>query len=329
MPGPAPPTGRRAGVSGARSSPSGCRMRASYGARVTLGRCRRRSRRRARDVRRSGAPPRPVAVRASSSAGAPGRGADDSGMRCRSLKIHRLIATNRTTVAARLATAIATVCSAAPGLAVTLPTSSSARLLIAQVSPKTVSACRCWRPQAAPPADAERPAPVGGRVGHGGHEQREQVRGLRRRQCAPRARRTGPGAGPCWPARRRRTATPGRARPAPAGCRPIRSRTAASGSRPEARARRSRTIPCRSSIAVRTTSTRLSGSSYQSTGTSWIRRPQRSASTSSSVSKNHAGSSHHRQQLGRDVRPDRLEPALGVGEPGAQAAPAGARCTPG
>ena len=42
---------------------------------------------------------------------------------------------------------------------------------------------------------------------------------------------------------------------------------------------------------MRTTSTLLSGSSYQSTGTSWIRRPQRSASTSSSVSKNHAGSS--------------------------------------
>ncbi len=50
--------------------------------------------------------------------------------------------------------------------------------------------------------------------------------------------------------------------------------------------RPSRAMPNRSSIAVRTMSTRLSGSSVQSTGTSWIRRPARSATTSSSVSKN-------------------------------------------
>jgi len=38
-------------------------------------------------------------------------------------------------------------------------------------------------------------------------------------------------------------------------------------------------------------STRLSGSSTQSTGTSWIRSPLRSASSSSSVSKNQVWSS--------------------------------------
>ena len=44
-------------------------------------------------------------------------------------------------------------------------------------------------------------------------------------------------------------------------------------------------------MAVAMTSTRLSGSSIQSTGTSWMRRPLRSARTSSSVSKNHPVSS--------------------------------------
>ena len=53
-----------------------------------------------------------------------------------------------------------------------------------------------------------------------------------------------------------------------------------------ASARPSRATPFRSAIAVATMSTRLSGSSTQSTGTSWMRSPARSASTSSSVSKN-------------------------------------------
>ena len=48
----------------------------------------------------------------------------------------------------------------------------------------------------------------------------------------------------------------------------------------------SRATPRRSSTAVRTMATRESGSSTQSTGTSWIRSPRRWASTSSSVSKN-------------------------------------------
>ena len=55
---------------------------------------------------------------------------------------------------------------------------------------------------------------------------------------------------------------------------------------PPARPVPSRTMPRRSPRAVATTLTRESGSSIQSTGTSWIRSPARSASTSSSVSKN-------------------------------------------
>jgi hypothetical protein len=50
-------------------------------------------------------------------------------------------------------------------------------------------------------------------------------------------------------------------------------------------------MPFTSAMAVATMSTRLSGSSTQSTGTSWMRSPLRSASTSSSVSKNQPVSS--------------------------------------
>ena len=52
----------------------------------------------------------------------------------------------------------------------------------------------------------------------------------------------------------------------------------------------SRATPRRSVIAVRTMSTRESGSSTQSTGTSCVRSPRRWASTSSSVSKNQPSS---------------------------------------
>ena len=45
-------------------------------------------------------------------------------------------------------------------------------------------------------------------------------------------------------------------------------------------------MPRRSASAAGITLTRESGSSIQSTGTSWMRSPARSASTSSSVSKN-------------------------------------------
>src|SRR5580698_4049345 len=55
---------------------------------------------------------------------------------------------------------------------------------------------------------------------------------------------------------------------------------------PRARPVPSRTIPRRSASAVAASLTRESASSIQSTGTSWIRRPARSASTSNSVSKN-------------------------------------------
>jgi hypothetical protein len=59
------------------------------------------------------------------------------------------------------------------------------------------------------------------------------------------------------------------------------------GIAPVAKPLSSRATPLRSAIAVATMSTRLSGSSTQSTGTSWMRSPARSASTSSSVSKTH------------------------------------------
>ena len=49
-------------------------------------------------------------------------------------------------------------------------------------------------------------------------------------------------------------------------------------------------MPRMSPRAVLTTLTRESVSSIQSTGTSWIRSPARSASTSSSVSKNQLSS---------------------------------------
>ena len=70
--------------------------------------------------------------------------------------------------------------------------------------------------------------------------------------------------------------------------------------------RATRAMPRRSSRAVRTTSTRLSVSSTQSTGTSWMRRPVRSASSSSSVSKNQAWSS----TAGSSARTTSVRPAL-------------------
>ena len=81
----------------------------------------------------------------------------------------------------------------------------------------------------------------------------------------------------------------------------------------------SRATPRRSSSAVRTICTRESGSSTQSTGTSWIRRPRRWASTSSSVSKNQpssrtASSSPRAERVGAGG----LEAALRVAEAGAQ-----------
>ena len=71
-------------------------------------------------------------------------------------------------------------------------------------------------------------------------------------------------------------------------------------------------------MAVRTTSTRESGSSTQSTGTSWMRNPLRSASTSSSVSKNQPWSSTRSSSRRATSRAHRLEPALRIGEAAAQ-----------
>jgi MFS family permease len=70
--------------------------------------------------------------------------------------------------------------------------------------------------------------------------------------------------------------------------------------------RATRAMPRRSSRAVRTTSTRLSVSSTQSTGTSWMRRPPRWAASSSSVSKNQAWSS----TVGSRARTTSARPAL-------------------
>ena len=77
-------------------------------------------------------------------------------------------------------------------------------------------------------------------------------------------------------------------------------------------------MPRRSAFAVPTTSTRESGSSTQSTGTSWIRRPLCSASTSSSVSKNQPRPRPAAAAPAPTSVADRLEPALRVGEPAAQ-----------
>jgi hypothetical protein len=70
----------------------------------------------------------------------------------------------------------------------------------------------------------------------------------------------------------------------------------------------SRATPRRSSSAVRTIATRESGSSTQSTGTSWIRRPRRWASTSSSVSKNQALSRTSSSRPGSAARRTALKP---------------------
>ena len=88
----------------------------------------------------------------------------------------------------------------------------------------------------------------------------------------------------------------------------------ARGATPSRRASRleSRHTPRRSAVAVATTSTRESGSSTQSTGTSWMRRPLCSARTSSSVSKNQPSSSTSGSEAPGDVGPHGLEAALRV-----------------
>ena len=85
-----------------------------------------------------------------------------------------------------------------------------------------------------------------------------------------------------------------------------------------------RAMPRRSSSAVRTMSTRESGSSTQSTGTSWMRSPSRWASTSSSVSKNQpssrtAGSSRRAASARTALKPhcasEKRAPSVSVQQP--------------
>ena len=83
---------------------------------------------------------------------------------------------------------------------------------------------------------------------------------------------------------------------------------------PRAKPPPSRAMPRRSASAVATMSTRESRSSIQSTGISWMRSPARSASTSSSVSKNQPVSWVSGSSARAWSAPDRLEAALRVGE---------------
>ena len=67
-------------------------------------------------------------------------------------------------------------------------------------------------------------------------------------------------------------------------------------------------MPRMSALAVAAMSTRESGSSTQSTGTSWMRRPARSATSSSSGIKEPFVVADQRQQLCGPVGPDGLKP---------------------
>ena len=138
------------------------------------------------------------------------------------------------------------------------------------------------------PADTEREPPVGGGVADRGEQQGDEVRRLRpepalqqqeQHQVGGR-RRDADGAEPDHLAEQRA----GRGRRCDE---PSCAAMVFTGIEPLAKPRSSRPMPLRSAVAVATMSTRLSGSSTQSTGTSWMRSPLRSASTSSSVSKNH------------------------------------------
>ena len=136
---------------------------------------------------------------------------------------------------------------------------------------------RCWRRAvraARPGSPRSRPA----RRGSSSVQQqvRERARHADRREPDELARHRGRHP-------RHRSAPAGRGRAGRAARRPA--------ARPIASARPTPGDALRSATAVATMSTRESGSSTQSTGTSWMRRPARSASTSSSVSKNQPVSS--------------------------------------
>ncbi len=166
------------------------------------------------------------------------------------------------------------------------------------------------------PADPEREAPVGGGVADRREQQRDQVRRLRTRPTLhqheqhhiSRGRHDADGPEPD-----RLTKAAIRARRQLA-TNPAARQSCSPGSTRSAKPRSSRPMPLRSAAAVATMSTRLSGSSTQSTGTSWMRSPLRSASTSSSVSKNQPVSATCGSRLPRDVGADCLETTLCVGE---------------
>ena len=138
------------------------------------------------------------------------------------------------------------------------------------------------------PADAEREAAVGRGVADRGDQQRDQVRGLGAEPAVQQHEQQEVRGGGGDPDAREphrlaaeaiRAARPPRDEPSCAA-------SVCTGMEPLAKPRSSRAMPLRSAVAVATMSTRLSGSSTQSTGTSWMRSPVRSANTSSSVSKN-------------------------------------------
>ena len=104
------------------------------------------------------------------------------------------------------------------------------------------------------------------------------------------------------------------------GARPSCERTVCSGSRPAARARPTRAMPRRSAIAVATTSTRLSGSSTQSTGHLVDAQTAALGEHQQLGVEEPTGVLDQRQQVLGDVPADRLEAALRVAEPGGQRA---------
>ena len=139
-----------------------------------------------------------------------------------------------------------------------------------------------------------------------------------RSRRSPRARSTSAGRSrarpPCSPCRSPAKLTSRRPKSSSRGRRAV--APSSRFPRPAANVRAMRAVPRRSSSAVRATCTRLSASSIQSTGTSWIRRPLCSASTRSSVSKNQPSSSTAGRSRSRDVGAHRLEAALRVAHPG-------------
>ncbi len=84
------------------------------------------------------------------------------------------------------------------------------------------------------------------------------------------------------------------------------------GIEPDVKPRSSRAMPFRSAAAVATMSTRLSGSSTQSTGTSWIRSPAAFGKHQQFGVEEPTGVGDVGKQSLRDVGADRLEPALRV-----------------